>query len=71
MEELLPALIENKIKRKSFKDLTNIKEKVENIYDSIKNDYPSGEVKEFNVSSSNFHKFKQWFSFHTSTFSEE
>lgn len=52
-------------------DLTNIKEKAENIYDSIKNDYPSDEVKEFNASSSNFHKFKQWYSYHNAKLSEE
>jgi hypothetical protein len=71
MEELFSTLIENQIKRKSLMDLTNIKEKAENIYDSIKNDYPSDEVKEFNASSSNFHKFKQWYSYHNAKLSEE
>jgi hypothetical protein len=71
MEELFSTLTENQIKRKLFTDLTNNKERAENIYDSIKNDYPSDDVKEFNASSSNLHKFKQWYSFHNSKLSEE
>jgi hypothetical protein len=63
MEELLPTSIDQ-TERKSSADLINIKEKAKFIYDSIKNNYPSDEVKGFNGSSSNFHKFKQYYCFH-------
>jgi hypothetical protein len=54
MEKLLSTWIQNQTEGKSCADLTNIKEKARNICDSIKNDSPSEEVKEFNASSRNF-----------------
>jgi hypothetical protein len=71
MEELLSTSIQDQTKRKSSIDLTNIKEKAKYIYDSIKNNYSSDEVNGFNASSSNFHKFKQWYGFHSLKLSEE
>jgi hypothetical protein len=71
MEELLSTSIEDQTKRNSSADLTNIKEKAKYIYNSMKNNYPSDEVKGFNASSSNFHKFKQWYGFHNLKLSEE
>jgi hypothetical protein len=55
MAKLLSTWIQNQTKRKSCADLRTIKEKAQNIYNSIKNDYPPEEAKEFNATSSWFH----------------
>jgi hypothetical protein len=51
-------------KKKICAHLRTTREKAQNIYNCIMNNYPPKLAKQFNVSNGWFHQFKQWQNFH-------